>query len=127
VAGASASASHTAAIAGDALVTDQLARGAGVVMAETLEGFDDLLRTFVRLDGRAVRGRRLAAISNAGFECVAIADNLGRLQPARFGTATGRRPSSTSTTRSTSRRWVMTRPLRRSPRRSWPTRASTSG
>jgi acyl-CoA synthetase (NDP forming) len=91
VAGASASASHTAAIAGDALVTDQLARGAGVVMAETLEGFDDLLRTFVRLDGRAVRGRRLAAISNAGFECVAIADNLGRLQPARFGTATGRR------------------------------------
>jgi len=87
-AGASASASHTAAIAGDALVTEQLARGAGVVVAETIEAFDDLLRTFVLLDGRVVAGRRLGAVSNAGFECVAIADNLGGLEPARFGAAT---------------------------------------
>ena len=91
VAGARASASHTAAIAGDALVSDQLARGAGVVMAESLEAFDDLLRTFVRLDGRTVGGRRLAAISNAGFECVAIADNLGSLRPAKLDAATERR------------------------------------
>ncbi|HEX5590116.1 MAG TPA: acetate--CoA ligase family protein [Candidatus Limnocylindrales bacterium] len=87
-AGASASASHTAAIAGDALLTEALARGAGVVAAGTLEAFDDLLRTFVLLDGRTVGGRRLGAVSNAGFECVAIADNLGVLEPASFDAAT---------------------------------------
>ena len=90
-AGASASASHTAAIAGDALVTEAFARGAGVIVAGSLEAFDDLLRTLVLLDGRTIAGRRLAAVSNAGFECVAIADNLGRLEPARFGPATERR------------------------------------
>ena len=78
-AGASASASHTAAIAGDALITSALARQAGVIVAETLEAFDDLVRTLVLLDGKAVAGPRLGAMSNAGFECVAIADNLGAL------------------------------------------------
>jgi acyl-CoA synthetase (NDP forming) len=90
-AGASASASHTAAIAGDALVTEQLARQAGVIVAGSLEAFDDLVRTLVLFDGRTIAGGRLAAVSNAGFECVAIADNLGSLQPARFGAATERR------------------------------------
>jgi len=89
--GSDASASHTAAIAGDAAVTIALARGAGVVVAETLEAFDDLLRAFVLLDGRIARGRRLGAMTNAGFECVAIADNLGMLDLARFDAGTRRR------------------------------------
>ncbi len=90
-AGASASASHTASIAGDAVISGHLARQAGVVVVDTLEEFDDLLRTFVLLDGRTVAGRRLGAISNAGFECVAIADNLGGLEAARFSAGTARR------------------------------------
>ncbi|MEW5990245.1 MAG: acetate--CoA ligase family protein [Chloroflexota bacterium] len=90
-AGASASASHTAAIAGDALVTRRLAEGAGVVVADDLEAFDDLVRTFVRLDRRTVSGRRLGAMSNAGFECVAIADNLARLSLAPFTATTRQR------------------------------------
>jgi len=89
--GSDASASHTAAIAGDAAVTIALARGAGVVVAETLEAFDDLLRAFVRLDGRIARGRRLGAMTNAGFECVAIADNLGALDLASFDPGTRQR------------------------------------
>ena len=37
----------------------------------------------LRLDGRIARGRRLGAMTNAGFECVAIADNLGLLDLAQ--------------------------------------------
>ena len=83
-AGAAASASHTASIAGDALITSALARQAGVIVADTLVAFDDLVRTLVLLDGKVVAGPRLGALSNAGFECVAIADNLGSLSPAQF-------------------------------------------
>ena len=83
-AGARASASHTAAIAGDATVTRELARGAGVVVAETPGAFDDLVRTFTMLDGRVARGRRLGALTNAGSECVTIADHLGSLELPAF-------------------------------------------
>jgi acyl-CoA synthetase (NDP forming) len=81
-AGARASASHTAAIAGDALVTSTLARAAGVMVADTIEEFDALLGAFVRLDGRAAAGNRVGAVTNAGFECVAIADSVGTLRMA---------------------------------------------
>lgn len=87
-AGARASASHTAAIAGDATVTRELARGVGVVVAETPGAFDDLVRTFALLDGRVARGRRLGALTNAGSECVTIADHLGSLQLPAFSPGT---------------------------------------
>ncbi len=83
-AGAAAAASHTAAIAGDWLVTRQLAAAAGAVVAETLDDFEDLVRLFVRLRGRAVAGPRLGAVSNAGYESVAIADNAGALELAAY-------------------------------------------
>jgi acyl-CoA synthetase (NDP forming) len=76
-AGAAAAASHTAAVAGDFTVARALARAAGAVVADTLEDFEDLVRLFTRLRGRAPRGLRLAALTNAGFEAVAIADRLG--------------------------------------------------
>lgn len=87
-AGAKATASHTASIAGDYVVTRTLASSAGVVVAESLEDFEDLVRLFTFLRGRWVGGRRLGAISNAGFECVAIADNLGGLSLATFDPST---------------------------------------
>jgi acyl-CoA synthetase (NDP forming) len=87
-AGAAAAASHTAAIAGDYAVTRQLAAGAGVIVAETLDDFEDLVRLFAYLRGRPAEGTRLGALSNAGFECVAIADNLGELRLADYGAAT---------------------------------------
>ena len=87
-AGARASASHTAAIAGDAVVTRELARSAGVVLADTPEAFDELLRTFALLDGRIPHGRRLGAMSNAGSECVTFADHAGSLDLPAFGPAT---------------------------------------
>ena len=88
-AGAAASASHTASIAGDYAVTRELARQAGVVVADTLEDFEDLVALFVALRGRAVGTGRLGAVSNAGFECVAMADTLGDLRLAALS-ETGR-------------------------------------
>lgn len=91
--GARAAASHTASVAGDWTVTRELARAAGVVVAETLADFEDLVRLFVLLRGRELgpSADSLAAVSNAGFECVAMADSMGPFRPASFGGATVRR------------------------------------
>jgi acyl-CoA synthetase (NDP forming) len=83
-AGAQAAASHTASIAGDYAVTRQLCAGAGVILAESIADFEDLTKLFTFLRDKKVEGCRLGAVSNAGFECVAFADNLGQFQLAGF-------------------------------------------
>ena len=90
-AGSLAVASHTASIAGDYEVCRELARAAGVLVAESLEEFEDLIRLACALDGRPFAGRRLGAVSNAGFECVAIADGAGDLELAAFAPDTAAR------------------------------------
>jgi acyl-CoA synthetase (NDP forming) len=87
-AGAQASASHTASIAGDYAVTRELARSAGILLAESIDAFEDLVLLATLLAGRRPRGPRLGAVSNAGFECVALADALGGLTLSTFGAAT---------------------------------------
>jgi acyl-CoA synthetase (NDP forming) len=89
--GARASASHTASIAGDYTVTRELAEAAGVVVAGSLTDFEDLVRLFTMLRGKRADGTRLGAVSNAGFECVAIADTLGRLELPAFDEVTSAR------------------------------------
>ena len=89
-AGASAAASHTAAVAGDFEVLRRLALDAGIVLAESLEDFDDIVRLFTLLRGREVAGVGLGAVTNAGFECVAIADHLGAFRLPPFAPATVR-------------------------------------
>jgi acyl-CoA synthetase (NDP forming) len=86
-AGARASASHTASIAGDYPVMRGLCDTRGIIVAESLEDFEDLTLLFTLLGRQRVEGWRLAAVSNAGFECVAVADNLGRFQLPPFGAA----------------------------------------
>lgn len=88
VAGATASSSHTAAIAGDAAVTRAVLADAGAWVAESLEEFEDFVRVAVLLEGRVANGRRLGAVSNAGFECVAIADALGNCTLAEWSAPT---------------------------------------
>jgi len=90
-AGAKASASHTASIAGDFAVSRELARAAGVVVADTLEDFEGLVSLFARLDGKRLSGTRLGALTNAGFEAVAIADRLGLLSLSGFSERTRER------------------------------------
>jgi acyl-CoA synthetase (NDP forming) len=90
-AGSSASASHTASVAGDYPITRGLAQSAGVVVAESLADFYDLTRLFCFLRDKRVTGWRLGALSNAGFECVAIADNAGSFQLESLNPETTRR------------------------------------
>jgi acyl-CoA synthetase (NDP forming) len=89
-AGAAASASHTAAVAGDYAVTRAVAEDAGVIVAESLEDFEDLVALASLLAGRKP-GRRVGAVSNAGFECVAIADHIGGFELSGFAEATRKR------------------------------------
>lgn len=83
-AGAGAAASHTASIAGDYPVTRELFAQAGAIVCGSLDEFDDAITIFTLLEGRKAKGNRLGAVSNAGFECVAIADNLGGMKLATF-------------------------------------------
>ena len=86
-AGAAASASHTAAIAGDFRITRPLFEAAGATVADDLEHFDDLVRLACAFEARRPGGR-VGAISNAGFECVAVGDALGPLSFASFSEPT---------------------------------------
>jgi acyl-CoA synthetase (NDP forming) len=89
-AGARASASHTASVAGDYTVTRELARQAGITVAESIADFEDLVMLFGLLAGKHVAGWRLGAVSNAGFEGVTVADNLARFQLATLSDSTVR-------------------------------------
>jgi len=51
-----------------------------IAVAETLDEFDDLLRVTALLADRPLRGPRVGAVSNAGFECVAFGDGTGVLE-----------------------------------------------
>jgi acyl-CoA synthetase (NDP forming) len=89
--GARATASHTASIAGDYAVTRALAASAGIVLVEAVDDFEDLVRLFALLGDRSVNGRGLGGVSNAGFECVAVADNVGSLRLVQLGESTAAR------------------------------------
>jgi acyl-CoA synthetase (NDP forming) len=86
--GARAAASHTASLAGDYAVAKTCLETAGATVAESLDEFEDLLKTFTLLAGKPAGGLRTGIISNAGFECSTVMDSLGDLQLATFDTAT---------------------------------------
>jgi acyl-CoA synthetase (NDP forming) len=77
--GAGATASHTAAVAGDYEVTRSLFDSAGAIVADTLDDFTELVMLFTMLQDRVPHGPRVGAMSNAGYECVALADAIGAL------------------------------------------------
>ncbi len=85
--GAQAAASHTASLAGDYAVARACLEGAGVTVAESLDEFEDLIRTFTLLAGRPAAGPRVGIISNAGFECSTVTDELGGLRLATLDDA----------------------------------------
>ena len=85
--GAQAAASHTASLAGDYAVARACLEDAGVTVAESLDEFEDLIRTFTLLNGRPAAGQRVGIMSNAGFECSTVTDELGGLELARLDDA----------------------------------------
>jgi acyl-CoA synthetase (NDP forming) len=86
--GSAAAASHTASAVGEYEVCAELAAAAGAIVAKDLDEFEDDLITFALLDGRRAAGRKVAILSNAGFECTAAADTLDGLELARLDEAT---------------------------------------
>jgi acyl-CoA synthetase (NDP forming) len=89
--GSTAAASHTASAVGDYEVCEELVRAAGAVVATSLDQFEDDIVTFTLLAGRPVFGRRVAVLSNAGFEATAAADALFGLDLADLAPATRER------------------------------------
>jgi acyl-CoA synthetase (NDP forming) len=89
--GSAAAASHTAAAVGDYEVATELTRQAGAVVASSLDQFEDDVLTFTLLDGRVAAGRRVAVLSNAGFESTAAADSLFGLELASLASETRKR------------------------------------
>ncbi len=86
--GAEAAASHTASLAGDYDIARASLASAGVTVADTLDFFEDCIKTFTLLAGKRPVGRRIGIISNAGFECSIVMDELEGFELARFDAAT---------------------------------------
>lgn len=80
--GRSATAGHTASVAGDYAVCEAALEEAGAWVANDFNEFSDLLKLCTRFHGLSVEGNRVASISNAGFEAVGMADaiRVGRAQ-----------------------------------------------
>ena len=74
--GRSATAGHTASVAGDYAVCENALAQAGAFVASDFDEFGDLLRVALALRGKTARGNRLAAVSNAGYESVGMADSI---------------------------------------------------
>lgn len=75
-AGRSATAGHTASIAGDYNVAVAAAANAGALVCETFKEFEHMLLVAGHVNGRKISGTRLGAVSNAGYESVGMADSL---------------------------------------------------
>lgn len=74
--GRDAAAGHTASVAGDYDICEAGATSAGALVADTFAEFEQLLELSAALHNKRVRGTRLGAISNAGFETVGMADRI---------------------------------------------------
>jgi acyl-CoA synthetase (NDP forming) len=71
-----ATAGHTASVAGDYAVCENAMRQAGALVAHDFGEFSDLLRLALMLGDKEIAGNRIAAVSNAGFEAVGMADSI---------------------------------------------------
>jgi acyl-CoA synthetase (NDP forming) len=74
--GKSATSGHTASLAGDYMVCESCVRQAGAMVAQTFTEFENLFRLSLVLHDKRVTGNRIAAVSNAGYESVGMADNI---------------------------------------------------
>jgi acyl-CoA synthetase (NDP forming) len=72
--GRSATAGHTASIAGDYDVCHSAVAAAGAIVVDTFKEFEQLLEIGTLFRDKKVNGRRIGVITNAGFEAVGMAD-----------------------------------------------------
>lgn len=74
--GKNATSGHTASLAGDYMVCESCVRQAGAIVARTFTEFQNLILLAEHLHHKTVQGRRLGAVSGAGFEAVGMADSI---------------------------------------------------
>lgn len=74
--GKDATSGHTASLAGDYLVCESSIKQAGGIVARTFTEFQDLVLLAESLATKKISGKRVAAISGAGFEAVGMADSI---------------------------------------------------
>lgn len=74
--GRSATAGHTASIAGDYDVCQSAAAAAGAIVVDTVKEFEQLVEIATLFHEKHVGGRRIGVLSNAGFETVGMADAI---------------------------------------------------
>ena len=74
--GKTATSGHTASLAGDYMVCQSCIRQAGAIMARNFTEFQDLILLAEAFHGAEIRGKRLGAVSGAGFEAVGMADSI---------------------------------------------------
>jgi acyl-CoA synthetase (NDP forming) len=74
--GRKATSSHTASVAGDYRVFRAVLESTGAFVADSLAEFESAIRALPALAGKRALGNRVGLLSNAGFECVILADGL---------------------------------------------------
>ena len=74
--GKTATSGHTSSIAGDYSVCKSVLEKIGVIMPHNFDEFEDVVKTLSFLYGKQIKGNKVGLLSNAGFECVGMADNL---------------------------------------------------
>jgi acyl-CoA synthetase (NDP forming) len=74
--GKTATSGHTASLAGDYMVCESCISQAGAIVAKTFTGFEGLIRLSSTLHNKNITGKKIAGVSNAGYEAVGIADNI---------------------------------------------------
>ena len=87
-AGARSAASHTASMSGSYEVFRAACQQSGVILAETIEEYYDLVKTFSLLVPKPLAGNRVAGVVNAGFESTMGADELKGLTQAQLAAET---------------------------------------
>ncbi len=94
-AGRSATAGHTASIAGDYDVCQAAIAEAGAIVVDTIKEFEQVLELATYLHTKHVNGCRVAAITNSGAEAVGMADaTIGsryRIETPAFSSASAAR------------------------------------
>jgi acyl-CoA synthetase (NDP forming) len=86
--GRQATAGHTASVAGDYRVAKAICEEAGVIVADSIFDFENYVKNLSFLAEKQIRGNRIGLVSNAGFECVTMADNLKNDQEFVLATLT---------------------------------------
>ena len=76
---------HTASIAGDYLVTRLIMEGAGALVAETFDDFNDLAGLACAFAGYEIKHGNTFFLSNAGFEAAGMADGVAGFITADMG------------------------------------------